>query len=345
MQSGANRCDGIRIQVASFSGGLRRGIMVAAMKENPEQVSPATQSHAAKPPWLKRRALTAEAWQRMRTMLDRLALATICEEAACPNIGECFRDGTATFLILGRTCTRNCRFCAVGHGVPEPPDCDEPQHLVDAVGHLGLRHVVITSVTRDDLPDGGAAHFAACVEALHRDTSASVEVLIPDFRDNQAALQVVIDARPEVLGHNVEVVPRLYAQIRPQADYQRSLQLLRRAKELSPGTFIKSGLMVGVGEVVEEVVRVMHDLRDARCDFLTIGQYLRPSPEHYPVVKYVDPAVFERYAAEAHALGFRGVHSGPFVRSSYGAADMLDKAERHSLFTTLGNQSAKRGGR
>lgn len=281
----------------------------------------------------------------MRAMLDRLALATICEEAACPNIGECFRDGTATFLILGRTCTRNCRFCAVGHGFPEPPNCDEPQHLVDAVRHLGLRHVVITSVTRDDLPDGGAAHFAACLEALHRATSVSVEALVPDFQGNEVALRVVMDARPDVLGHNVEVVPRLYAQIRPQADYERSLRLLRRAKELCPAAFIKSGLMVGVGEREEEVVQVMRELRDAQCDFLTIGQYLSPSAEHYPVVEYVAPATFDRYAEEAHALGFRGVHCGPFVRSSYGAADMLEDAEPDLPPETLGNHSAKRGGR
>ncbi len=281
----------------------------------------------------------------MKAMLDRLALATICEEAACPNIGECFRDGTATFLILGRTCTRNCRFCAVGHGVPEPPDCDEPQHLVEAVRHLGLSHVVITSVTRDDLADGGAAHFAACVEALHQATSVSVEVLVPDFHGNEASLQIVMDARPEVLGHNVEVVPRLYAQIRPRAVYGRSLRLLRRAKELCPTAFIKSGLMVGVGETEQEVLQVMCDLRDVRCDFLTIGQYLRPSADHYAVVEYVAPAVFDRYADEAHALGFQGVRCGPFVRSSYGAARMLEKAKPNLPAATLGNHSAKRGGR
>jgi lipoic acid synthetase len=323
---------------------LRKRIMCAVMKTHPAPRSPEDQVPATKPPWLKRRALTVEAWQRMRAMLDRLALATICEEAACPNIGECFRNGTATFLILGRTCTRNCRFCAVGHGVPEPPDSDEPKHLIDAVRHLGLRHVVITSVTRDDLPDGGAAHFAACVDALHRATSVSVEVLVPDFQGNEAALQIVMDAQPEVLGHNVEVVPRLYAQIRPRADYERSLSLLRRAKGLCPTAFIKSGLMVGVGEAEEEVVQVMRDLRDARCDFLTIGQYLRPSPEHYPVVEYVAPAAFDRYADEAHALGFRGVYCGPFVRSSYGAADMLEKAKANSAAATLGNHNAKRGG-
>lgn len=277
-----------------------------------------------KPAWLVRKAITPEVWQQMKSMLDRLALATICEEAHCPNIGECFRDRTATFLILGRVCTRNCRFCAVEHGHPQPVDDNEPQHLVEAAQQLNLRHVVITSVTRDDLPDGGATHFARCVEALHRDTAATVEVLIPDFQGDEAALRTVIEAQPEVLGHNVEVVPRLYPQVRSRADYQRSIRLLKRAKEMQPSLYTKSGLMVGVGEEEHEVVQVMHDLRAVECDFLTIGQYLRPSPQHYPVKEYVPPAVFERYAQIAREMGFRGVLSGPFVRSSYCAGTLLE---------------------
>ena len=280
----------------------------------------------AKPPWLRRRAITAEDWQQMKSMLDQLSLATICEEANCPNIGECFRSKTATFLILGRVCTRNCRFCAVEHGQPRPPDGEEPQHLVEAVQHLGLRHVVITSVTRDDLPDGGAAHFAACVEAIHRSTAATVEVLVPDFGGNETALQVVVRAQPEVLGHNLEVVPRLYPQVRSRADYRRSLWLLQRAKELDVSTYCKSGLMVGVGETEQEVVAVMGDLRDVGCDFLTVGQYLRPSSQHYDVVEYVTPATFEYYARVASGLGFRGVQCGPFVRSSYAAGTMFEQA-------------------
>jgi len=262
----------------------------------------------------------------MKSMLGSLALATICEEAACPNIGECFRKRTATFLILGRTCTRDCLFCAVDHGAPQPVAAEEPHHLADAVRHLRLRHVVITSVTRDDLPDGGAGHFAASVEAVHSGTTATVELLVPDFGGSEHALQLVLQARPEVLGHNVEVVPRLYPQIRSGADYGRSLRLLRRAKELCPSIYTKSGLMVGVGEEEREVIEVMRDLRAAGCDFLTIGQYLRPTTQHYPVVEYITLGAFDRYAHAARDLGFRGVQCGPFVRSSYCASELLESA-------------------
>jgi len=259
-------------------------------------------------------------------MLDELALATVCEEAECPNIGECFGQRTATFLILGRSCTRRCRFCAVEHGPPQPVNPEEPRHLVDAVQRLGLRHVVITSVTRDDLADGGAAHFAACIQAIRSRTSAAVEVLVPDFQGNDASLRTVLAARPDVFGHNVEVVPRLYPQIRPQAKYLQSLQVLERARQLSPTVHTKSGLMVGVGEQELEVIQVMKDLRGVDCDFLTIGQYLRPSPQHYPVVEYVSPQTFEAYDQAARELGFRGVLSGPFVRSSYCADSLLASA-------------------
>jgi lipoic acid synthetase len=205
-------------------------------------------------------------------------------------------------------------------------DPAEPQHVVDAVLQLGLRHVVITSVTRDDLPDGGAAHFAACIRAVHRRASATVEVLVPDFQGDEAALRTVLAAQPEVFGHNVETVPQLYPQIRPQADYQQSLHVLERAKELCPTVYTKSGLMVGVGEQEQEVIDVMHDLRDTGCDFLTLGQYLRPSPQHYPVIAYVEPETFEAYAQVARGLGFRGVLSSPFVRSSYCAGTLLENA-------------------
>jgi len=289
-----------------------------------------------KPPWLKRRALTAQVWQQMKEMLDRLALATICEEAECPNIGECFRHGTATFLILGRTCTRNCRFCAVEHGMPAPVDPDEPRHVVDAVNQLGLRHVVITSVTRDDLPDGGAAQFAACIDAVHKGTTASVEVLVPDFAGQEGPLRTVLEVGPEVLGHNVEVVPRLYPKIRRRADYGRSLRLLKQAKALRPSVFCKSGLMLGVGEREQEVIQVLHDLREVGCDLLTVGQYLSPSSDHYPVVEYVEPQAFDMYARAAEEMGFCGVSCGPFVRSSYRAAEMLEQARRAST----GGQSA-----
>ncbi len=282
----------------------------------------------SKPPWLRRRALTPEVWQEMKSMLDGLSLATICEEAECPNIGECFRQRTATFLILGRICTRNYRFCAVEHGRPVPVDPDEPRHLLKAVQQLGLRHVVITSVTRDDLPDGGAAHFAACTEAVHMHTQTTVEVLVPDFQGQEAALRTVLDARPEVFGHNLEVVPRLYPKIRPQADYERSLYLLRRAKEVWPAGYCKSGLMVGVGERQQEVIDVMRDLRAVGCDFLTIGQYLRPSPSHCPVIEYVRPETFDRYTEVAKGLGFAGEMCGPFVRSSYCAGELLEDVQK-----------------
>ena len=295
-----------------------------------------------KPPWLRRRALSPEVWQQMKSMLDRLSLATICEEAQCPNIGECFRQKEATFLILGRTCTRNCRFCAVDHGIPGPPDPQEAQHLADAVRELDLRHVVITSVTRDDLADGGAAQFVACIEAVHAATSATVEVLVPDFAGKDDSLRSVMEAGPEVLGHNVEVVPRLYPRLRSRADYTRSLWVLERAKAVRPSTYTKSGLMLGVGEREEEVLRVMGDLRAVSCDFLTIGQYLRPSPQHHPIVEYVPPAVFERYAQDARAMGFRGALSGPFVRSSYGARAMLEGARASQPLASCGSHTEKR---
>jgi len=312
---------------------------VHAQSDAPSENRPV---NTGKPPWLKRRALTMEAWQQMKSMLDKLSLATICEEAHCPNIGECFRQRTATFLILGRVCTRNCRFCAVAHGHPKSVDVEEPQHLVDAVRQLGLRHVVITSVTRDDLPDGGAAHFATCIEALHRSTSATVEVLVPDFQGKEAALRSVLEAHPEVLGHNVEVVPRLYPGIRARADYKRSLHLLERSKELWASVYTKSGLMVGVGEQEQEVIDVMRDLRAVDCDFLTIGQYLRPSLRHCPVTEYVPPAAFERYSQIAKDLAFRGVLCGPFVRSSYRAGELLQNARRERRLTGCTGQRRKR---
>jgi lipoic acid synthetase len=294
---------------------------------NAREVGPPGQTPSAnKPPWLRRRALTPEVWAQMKSLLQGLSLATICEEAECPNVGECFAQHTATFLILGRTCTRNCLFCAVEHGQPAPIDMTEPQHLAQAVQQLHLQHVVITSVTRDDLTDGGAAHFAACIQTVHANTSATAEVLVPDFQGDDTALGTVLHARPEVLGHNLEVVPRLYPQIRSRASYTRSLGLLHRAKELSPDGMTKSGLMVGVGEEEPEVLAALRDLRSARCDFVTIGQYLRPSAQHYPVSEYVLPETFERYGQAARAMGFRGVLCGPFVRSSYRARELLDGA-------------------
>jgi len=256
--------------------------------------------------------------QAMEGNLENNRLHTICQEACCPNQGECFSKGVATFLIMGNVCTRNCRFCAVESGTPSALDVNEPMRLADEVKRLGLRFVVVTSVTRDDLPDGGAGHFARVIEVMRRECpGVGIEVLIPDFQGSRPALKAVVDAAPEVLNHNVETVPRLYASVRPQAAYSRSIEVLREAKALDPSLTTKSGLMVGLGETREEVLKVMVDLRSASCDVITIGQYLSPSACHHPVVEYVRPEIFEKYHRDAMRLGFRDAASGPFVRSSY----------------------------
>ena len=284
---------------------------------------PETAVPLPKPAWLRRPALTSEVRDQMVELLAGLSLHTVCQEASCPNIGECYAVGTATFLILGPVCTRHCRFCAVEHGLPQPVDPDEAANVSAAVARLELKHAVITSVTRDDLSDGGAGQFAACIEAIHQLDGITVEVLVPDFDGDEAALRVVVNAAPEVLGHNLEVVPRLYPQLRSGARYQRSLDLLALAKRMAPRIRIKSSLMLGVGETEDEVVAVLRDLRGAGCDFVTMGQYLCPSAQHAPVVEYVSPGQFEHYGGLARSLGFAGVQSGPFVRSSYCAATLL----------------------
>ena len=280
--------------------------------------------HVRLPEWLRRGAPDPTILDRMKSLLDGLQLHTVCESADCPNQGECFTRGTATFMILGDICTRDCTFCAVKTGRPHPVDTGEPEHIVEAVKRLGLRHVVITSVTRDDLDDGGAAQFARCIEALRRhDPSVTVEVLIPDFRGSLPALKVVLDSAPTILNHNVETVPRLYPEVRPQANYERSIGLLMKAKAAAPGVFTKSGLMVGLGETRPEVIEVMQDLRKADCDFLTIGQYLQPSPQHHAVIRFVTPAEFAEYKRIGEEKGFQFVASAPFVRSSFHAAEAL----------------------
>jgi lipoic acid synthetase len=284
----------------------------------------------SQPRWLWRRVSpeSVAAVARMADLLDGLALHTVCQEARCPNLAECFGRGTATFLILGDRCTRGCRFCAVGHGRPAPPDPGEPQRVAEAAARLGLRHVVLTSVTRDDLPDGGAGHFAATIQALRRDLpAAAVEVLIPDLKGSHAALELVLQARPDVLNHNVETVPRLYRTVRPGADYRRSLALLARAKALYPGLVTKSGLMLGLGERTAEVIQVLHDLRRVGCDLLTLGQYLQPTEHQLPVARYVSPDEFTVYGEKARAMGFRGVASGPLVRSSHRAEALWAAAQ------------------
>ncbi|MEK7847905.1 MAG: lipoyl synthase [Chloroflexota bacterium] len=276
------------------------------------------------PDWLRLRAPPPGAVERMGDLTAGLGLHTVCESARCPNQGECFAQGTATFLLLGDTCTRACSFCAVASGHPSPPDPAEPERIVEAVRRLGLDYVVLTSVTRDDLPDGGAAHFATTIRALHACwPSLPVEVLVPDFRGCLHALHTVVAARPAVLAHNLETVPRLYPAVRPGASFSGSLELLRRAGGMDAGLRTKSGLMLGLGEEGAEVLWAMAQLREAGCHCLTLGQYLQPSPRHHPVVRFVPPEEFEEYRHIAEGMGFRGVASGPLVRSSYHAAGLL----------------------
>jgi lipoyl synthase len=273
-----------------------------------------------KPDWLRIPLPRGRGLTETRKILTRLSLNTVCEAAACPNMMECFGRRIATFMILGKVCTRNCRFCNVEGGEPEPVDRREPEHVAAAVLELGLRHVVVTSVTRDDLPDGGASHFARVIERL-ASLDVNVEVLIPDFQGDMLALSQVVEAVPDIINHNVETVPRLYSLVRPGALYTRSLDLLAKVKSMDPGIYTKSGIMLGLGESETEVVSVFRDLRAADCDILTIGQYLAPSAKHYPVAEYVHPNIFEKLRGAACDLGFLHVVSGPLVRSSYHADD------------------------
>ncbi|BCX88077.1 lipoyl synthase [Methylomarinovum tepidoasis] len=291
----------------------------AKLARIPVKVEPAAEP-LRKPAWLRIRIASDPNVVRVKRLLRQHRLSSVCEEAACPNLGECFGHGTATFMILGDLCTRRCPFCDVAHGRPQPPDPEEPQHLARAVAELGLRYVVITSVNRDDLRDGGAAHFAACIAALRaRAPDTLVEILTPDFRRREdKALALLARQPPDVFNHNLETVPRLYRQARPGADYQGSLRLLQAAREaLAVPT--KSGLMLGLGETEAEIVAVLEDLRRHGVEMLTLGQYLQPSPDHLPVRRYVPPEEFDRLAEHARDLGFRQVASGPLVRSSYHA--------------------------
>ncbi len=278
-----------------------------------------------KPPWLKKRIPPVQDLIRVKSILDEAELHTVCEEARCPNLGECFQKGTATILILGRICTRNCGFCAVEHEVPVTPDAAEPERVAHAVKKMGLQYVVITSVTRDDLLDGGASHFAKTIQAIRSlDRKIKVEVLTPDFRGDLSSLKTVLEEGPDVLNHNIETVPKLYPEVRPRADYKRSLDLLKKSKELYPHIFTKSGFMLGFGETEREVLDLLRDLREAGCDFLTIGQYLQPRPDRLPVVRYVLPEEFEEFKKIGEEMGFSSVASGPFVRSSFYASQMFE---------------------
>jgi lipoic acid synthetase len=283
-------------------------------------------SPARKPPWLKVRFPGGDNYIRLKRLMRDENLHTVCEEAHCPNIGECWQAGTATFMILGDTCTRACGFCAVKTGRPDVLDKLEPMRVARAVQQMSLTHAVVTSVNRDDQPDGGAEIFAQTIRWIRRlSPNTSVEVLIPDFEGNWDALATVMAAQPEILNHNTESVPRLYRRVRPKARYPRSLELLRRAKELDPGAVTKSGLMVGLGETKAELQQVFADLVDNGVDVLTIGQYLRPSAKHLPLVRYYDPEEFDQLRGDALALGFKHVESGPLVRSSYHAERQVDR--------------------
>jgi lipoic acid synthetase len=283
-------------------------------------------ARVAKPAWIRVRAPVSKGYHDTRRLMRGLGLNTVCEEAACPNIGECWHRGHATVMILGSVCTRKCAFCNVETGRPDQLDPHEPDNVARAVAELGLRHVVITSVDRDDLADGGAGHFVRCIERIRETSPATtIEVLTPDFQRKEGAVEAVVGARPDVYNHNLETAPRLYKTVRRGARYEHSLWLLARAKELDPNIFTKSGVMVGLGEESEEIVRVMDDLRRHGVEFLTIGQYLQPTPAHHPVARFVTPAEFDAYERAAYEKGFLMVSSSPLTRSSYHADADFEK--------------------
>jgi lipoic acid synthetase len=295
------------------------------MASSPSSADPAAPA-PRKPPWLRVHVRETPEVSDTRALLRRLRLGTVCEEAACPNLHECWSQRHATVMVLGTVCTRACAFCNVATGLPDRVDPDEPARLALAIAELGLRHVVITSVDRDDLADGGASHFVSCIAAIRaRCADTTIEILTPDFRHKDGAIERVAAARPDVYNHNVETVPRLYRRIRPGASFAHSVDLLRRVKRCEPAAFTKSGLMVGLGEEPDEVLAVMDALRAADVDFLTIGQYLRPTPRHAPVARYVDPAEFTGYREAALARGFLLVSSSPLTRSSYHADADFEK--------------------
>jgi lipoyl synthase len=293
---------------------------------HPEKARKPDNPAPRKPDWIRVRAPTSPAYHETRRLMRALSLNTVCEEAACPNIGECWKQKHATVMILGSICTRACSFCNVATGKPLALDPHEPQHVAEAVARLGLSHVVVTSVDRDDLADGGAGQFVRVIAAIRaRAPGATIEVLTPDFLRKEGAVEAVVAAGPDIYNHNLETVPRLYAEVRPGARYFASLKLLDRVKELAPAMFTKSGLMVGLGEDKAEVLQVMDDLRTAAVDFLTIGQYLQPTPKHHRVERFVPPAEFETYRALAYGKGFLMVSASPLTRSSYFAGDDFAK--------------------
>jgi lipoic acid synthetase len=292
------------------------------------------------PSWLKRRLPRGNGNFFTQELLRELRLETVCENARCPNRPECYSRRTATFMILGNVCTRPCGFCSVPKGRPDDLEDDEPARVAEAAHRLGLRHVVITSVTRDDLPDGGADHFRRCILAVRARTGAVVEVLTPDFLGDLSAVERVLEAAPEVFNHNMETVPRLYKKVRGRASYQRSLDLLAHVKRRAPKTVTKSGLMLGIGETTEEMFDVLADLRAVHCDTLTLGQYLAPTLKHIPVARYVSPQEFDDLAARARTMGFLKVVAGPFVRSSYHADEMVGEEAHPTLLPDLVSESS-----
>lgn len=287
-----------------------------------------TEKLPRKPSWIRAKAPVSPEVNRLKKILREQKLHTVCEEASCPNLGECFGNGTATFMIMGDICTRRCPFCDVGHGRPNPLDTDEPKHMAETIKAMGLRYVVITSVDRDDLKDGGASHFVECIqEARKLNPTLEIEILVPDFRGRMdVAVAIMSEAPPNVFNHNLETVPRLYKQARPGSDYAHSLNLIKNFKAAHPDVSTKSGLMVGLGETNDEILDVMRDLRSHDCDMLTIGQYLQPSVHHHPVERFVHPDDFKMFEEEGYKMGFNHVASGPMVRSSYHADEQAHAA-------------------
>jgi lipoic acid synthetase len=302
----------------SSNNGKQRG--AEKLARIPIKIEPSTTT-LAKPSWLRVKLINSPMISKLQQLLRANNLVTVCEEAACPNLMECFNHGTATFMIMGDKCTRRCSFCDVAHGRPDPLDPDEPQKLAATIAVMGLNYVVITSVDRDDLPDGGASHFVACIKAIrHSSPQIKIEVLVPDYRGRlDLALKISSQALPDVFNHNIETVPRLYKQARPGADYQHSLRLLQKFKENHHDIPTKSGIMLGLGEEDREIMTTLNDLKEHRVDMVTIGQYLQPSPHHLPVARFVTPEQFQQFKDYATQLGFNNVASGPLVRSSYHA--------------------------
>jgi lipoyl synthase len=302
---------------------ISHSILFNYIQPSMSTLEPTTPNPQPLPRWLKRNVPLGSANHFTANLIGELGLQTVCDHAKCPNRMECYSQLTATFMILGKVCTRNCRFCGVEKGKPLPVEADEPHRVAEAAKRLGLKHVVVTCVTRDDLPDGGAEHFFNTVTAIHEATGATVEVLPSDFAGNSAAVDRVLDAAPEVYNHNTETVPRLYREIRgPKTNYRWTLDMFRQIRRRSPRVQTKTGLMLGLGETVEELLDTLAELADAGCQMLTLGQYLQPSPTRMPVVRYVPPEEFEELGEMARRIGFKQVASGPFVRSSYHAAIM-----------------------